>query len=295
MSIVRRADTLRDVWDRNVTWERIVVVPGSGPVPADTPVLRADDRGALSGDGVFETVHVRAGRPWLLDEHLERMTRSAAILDLPLPPVESLALEACRAGPDTGEAALRIMCTRGPDDGPPTTWATVSPVPPAAVRERRDGVTVIVASLGVTATGRVDSPWLLAGAKSLSYAANLAARRWATARGADDMLWVSTDGWALEAPTANLVWLDGDTLCTVPPAETGILPGVTAAWLLAQAPALGWTSAERMVTPDELRSADGVWLTSSLRGLTEVRALDAVRLRASEHTATLHKVLGHPV
>jgi 4-amino-4-deoxychorismate lyase len=289
MSIVRRADTLRDVWDR------IVVVPDSGPLPADTAVLRADDRGALSGDGVFETLHVRDGVPWLLDEHLERMIRSAAMLDLPLPPVGALVTAACQAGPVSGEAALRIVCTRGPEGGPPTTWATLSPVPPAVLRERREGVTVTTASLGVTATGRAGLPWLLAGAKTLSYAAHHAARRWAAAQGADDLLWTSTDGYALEAPTANVVWLADGTLCTVPAAETGILRGVTAAWLLTRAPSLGWGAAERMVTPDELRDADGVWLTSSLRGLTEVRALDGVPLGPSAHTAALHEVLGHPV
>jgi 4-amino-4-deoxychorismate lyase len=286
---VRRADTLRDVWDR------IVVLPDSGAVPAETAVLRADDRGVLSGDGVFETLHVRDRVPWLLDEHLERMARSAERLQLPLPSVDALVAQACAAGPATTEAALRLVCTRGPEGGPPTVWATLSPVPASVVRERRDGVTVTTASLGVTATGRVGLPWLLAGAKTLSYAANHAARRWAAAQGADDLLWTSTDGYALEAPTANVVWLAGDTLCTVPAASTGILAGVTAAWLLTKAPALGWTAAERMVTPDELHAAEGVWLTSSLRGLTEVRALDGMPLPASKHTADLHEVLGHPV
>ena len=50
--------------------QRVVAVLGRGVVPADTPILRADDLGALRGDGIFETMHVRGGRPWLLDEHL---------------------------------------------------------------------------------------------------------------------------------------------------------------------------------------------------------------------------------
>ena len=106
------------------------------------------------------------------------------------------------------------------------------------------------------------------------------------------MLWTSTDGYALEAATANVVWLTGDTLCTVPAAETGILAGVTAATLLAHARALGWHAAERLVTPEELASADGVWLTSSVRGLTAVRALDGHDLPPSPHTARLQALLG---
>jgi 4-amino-4-deoxychorismate lyase len=274
---------------------RIVVHPVAGVLPADTAVLRADDRGVLNGDGVFETLHVRYGVPWLLDAHLDRMARSAALLDLDLPPREALADLALRAGAEAGgddESALRLICTRGPQGGPVTYWATLSPVPPGAVRERRDGVRVRTASLGVTATGRTGLPWLLTGAKSLSYATNLAARRWAAANDADDVLWTSTDGYALEAPTANLVWLAGDTLCTVPAADTGILPGTTAEHLLAVS---GWRSAERMVTPHELTTTDGVWLTSSLRGLAVVRTLDGTELPPSPHTGALHAVLGHPV
>ena len=279
-------------------WDRIVVLRGVGAVPAETPVLRADDRGTLSGDGVFETLHVRDGVPWLLDPHLDRMARSAALLDLALPPVADLAelaAQACAAGPRSGEAALRLICTRGPEGSAATLYATLSPPAPALLRERRDGVSVLTASLAVSSTGRADLPWLLPGAKSLSYAGNHAARRWAAANGADDVLWTSTDGYVLEAPTANVVWLAGDTLCTVPAGPTGILAGVTAGWLLAQADRLGRRAEERMVTPAELTRADGVWLTSSVRGLAEIRRLDGEPLAPSEHTAALHGLLGHPV
>ena len=70
---------------------RVVAVLGRGVVPADTPILRADDLGVLRGDGVFETLHIRNGRPFLLDVHLTRMADSAAKLDLPLPARDALA------------------------------------------------------------------------------------------------------------------------------------------------------------------------------------------------------------
>ena len=57
---------------------RVVAVLGRGVVPAETLVLRADDLGVLRGDGIFETMHVRGGRVWLLDEHLARMAASAS-------------------------------------------------------------------------------------------------------------------------------------------------------------------------------------------------------------------------
>src|SRR5689334_7433369 len=65
---------------------RVVAVLGVGVVAPDTPILRADDLGALRGDGIFETMHVRAGTAWLLDQHLARMANSAERLQLALPP-----------------------------------------------------------------------------------------------------------------------------------------------------------------------------------------------------------------
>lgn len=183
------------------------------------------------------------------------------------------------------EGALRLVCTRGPEGGGlPTVYATLAEVPAAARRLRRAGVTVATLPLGVPATARAELSWLPTGIKSISYAANSAARRRAARSGVDDVLWVSTDDYVLEAPSANVVWLDGDTLCAVPPASTGILPGTTCGWLLAHAAEVGLGQAERMVTPAGLHAAAGIWLTSSLRGLVEVRSLDGATRPPAPHT-----------
>lgn len=275
---------------------RVVAVLGRGVVPADTPILRADDLGVLRGDGVFETLHVRAGRPWLVDEHLARMAASADRLDLALPPPEALReliQSACAAWPAEREGALRLVCTRGGEDGGPvTTFATLAPVSDAVRAARRTGISVATATLGVPVAARPGAPWLLGGVKSLSYAVNMASLRWAARQGVDDVLWVSVDGYALEAPTASLVWLEGSTLWTVPPEETGILPGITARWLLDHAGERGFKTGERLVRPAELAEADAIWLTSSVRGVAEVRALDGVPRSPSPHTAVLRELLG---
>ncbi len=276
-----------------------MAVPGRGLVPAGEPVLRGDDRGVLHGDGLFETLHLRAGQPWLRDAHLARLRAGAAAIDLPLPPVEALVelLDAVRVGwPAETEGALRLVCTRGPeDDGPPTTYATLGEVPAATRRARRDGVTVGTLPLGVTARSRPELGWLPAGVKSISYATSTAARRWARRAGVDDVLWVSTDGYVLEAPTANVVWLTADTLLTVPAAATGVLPGVTARHLLARAPELGLTAAEHLPTVADLHNAEAIWLTSSLRGPTEVRSLDGTPRARSPLTPRLQSLLGFPL
>ncbi|MFK3984983.1 aminotransferase class IV [Micromonospora sp. NPDC050397] len=284
-----------------VSERQIVAVLGRGVVPADEPVVRADDRGVLHGDGLFETMHVRDGRPWLRDEHLTRLANAAATVDLVLPGATELAellASVCAEWPAETEGALRLVCTRGPEGGgPATVFATLSPVPPALRLARTAGISVATLPLGVPAGARAGQPWLLAGIKSTSYGVSLAARRWAAANGVDDVLWTSTDGYALEGPSANLVWLAGETLCTVPAASTGILPGVTAGWLLAHAGSLGWSAAERLVSPAELREAAclGVWFTSSVRGLAEVRTLDGMPLPPSPHTRDLRDLLGFPI
>src|SRR5690606_12418341 len=217
-------------------------------------------------------------------------------LDLP-PRAELVELveTACAQWPAEQEGALRLVSTRGDEaGGPGTTFVTLTPVAEAVRRVRRTGVRVVTASLGLHATARPTMPWLLGGVKSTSYAVNLASLRWAAREGADDVLWVSSDGYALEAPTASLVWLVDDTLWTVPPAQTGILAGTTARWLLDHAGELGYRSGERLVRPAELMSAEGVWLTSSVRGVVPVRELDGAALPLHPRTTALRELMGFP-
>ncbi|MFC7528158.1 aminotransferase class IV [Actinoplanes sp. GCM10030250] len=233
----------------------------------------------LLGDGVFETLHLRPSGPWLLGAHLSRLRRSAALLDLPeLPDLPEL------SGGHSGQM-MRILYTRSG-----LLHVSVSDIPDSVLAERRDGIRVISAGLGVAAG--YTPPWSISAAKSLSYASNFAARRWAARQGAQDVVWLSIEGYGLEAPTSSIVWLAGDTLCTVPAAEAGILPGITAAHLLSMAPSVGLAAAERMVTLPELVAADAVWLASSVRGLAEVISLDGVPRARSPWTPRLLELLG---
>jgi 4-amino-4-deoxychorismate lyase len=260
-----------------VVSDSLMVIPGSaGPVPADP--------GLFHGEGVFETLHLRPDGPWLLDAHLDRLARSAARLGLPLPARADLTDLAGRAAATwtAGEGALRLIVTAA------ATYATVAAVPATALRERRDGISLITADSGIASR----PPWSLATAKTLSYAEHLAARRWARGQGADDVLWLRTDGYALEAPTANLIWLTGTTLGTVPVAETGILAGTTAAHLLARAGEVGLVAEERMITATELPAVDAIWLSSSLRGLAEARSLNGTKRPPSPWTPRLLDLLG---
>lgn len=241
------------------------------------PVLSAFDQGLVRGDGVFESVAVLDGGTPHLAPHLARLSRSAGLLDLADPgePVWRALLDAVLASWDAGtEGVVRLLLTRGLGEGePPTAVALLAPVPAETLRQRQTGVSAVSLSLGVPADFRATAPWLLGGAKTLSYAVNMAAYRHAHRLGADDVVFTSLEGRVLEGPTSTVVWAAGGTLHT-PPVETGILPGTTQARLFARAQADGWPTAVTPGTVDDLHAADAVWLVSGVRGAAAVHTLD---------------------
>jgi len=271
-------------------------VLGRGVIPAGDPFLTADDLGLTRGDGIFTTMNVRGGDPWLLEEHLLRLVASAANMGLDLPAPEALAElagQACAQWDPQVEAGLKMVCTRGSESlGVPTIFATISPVPPTSRALRDSGVSLKTLSLGYPAEARRDAPWLLGGTKTLSYAVNMASQRHAQASGFDDALWISSDGFALEGPTSTLIWHEGDELVTVPSSGTGILPGITAAFALSRSSELGLGAGERMITPEELPEMSGAWMVSSVRGIVPIRAVEGVPLKESPKHKALRELLG---
>jgi 4-amino-4-deoxychorismate lyase len=174
-------------------------------------------------------------------------------------------------------------------------FATVDPIGEKSLRLRREGLRVLTATTGFSTDTKADAPWLLGGVKSLSYAVNMASLRWAEAHDADDVLWTSADGYALEAPTSSLVWLAGGTLFSTPN-ETGILAGTSAGQLLAAAGDLGFQPKRALITPKELVDTEGAWLCSSVRGVAGIRTLDGNALRYDAPlTARLGATLGFPL
>ncbi len=235
------------------------------------PVLRADDLGVSRGESVFETVRLSHGCPVFLDEHLQRWQTSAARLEIELPDrVRELATFAVRHWPES-DGALRLTCSKGPPGAGPVCFAHVSAVPPAVLAQREHGVSAVTLPFGVPASLRREAPWLLGGTKSTSYAVNMASLRAAGQLGAQEAVWVSSDGFVLEAPTSTVAWVKDGTVVTPDADEIGILRGTTVAVALAlcEGPV-----EQRLGTVDELRGADEVLLLSSIRGVAPVVCLD---------------------
>ncbi|OFT63201.1 4-amino-4-deoxychorismate lyase [Brachybacterium sp. HMSC06H03] len=283
----------------------LVLVPGATGAPADggpgyrladptVPQLSVTDLVATRGDGVFETIGAFDGSPVNVGPHLARLARSAEMIDLPAPDQALLAEAvdaAIAAHESVAELSVRVMYTRGVEGtGTPTCWihARVSD----DWTPYRAGMRVAVLDRGLATTAPSTSPWLLQGAKTLSYAVNMAAVREAKRRGAADVLFVSSDGYALEGPTSTLLVRRGDTFLTTP-ASAGVLAGTAVAtlfeWLREQQ---GLATGEELMTIEDVKGSDGAWLLSSTRLAAPITHLDEHELPVdAELTARFERVL----
>ncbi|GGP81106.1 aminodeoxychorismate lyase [Saccharothrix coeruleofusca] len=258
----------------------------------DAPLVRVDDLGLLRGDGIFETILAVDGKPRELGPHLDRLARSAAMLDMPEP--DRAAFErAVRVVLDnwTGgaEVALKAVLTRGIEggDGTPTGFVMGMEISAKALAQRAEGLAAVTLERGIEPGLAERAPWLLLGAKSLSYAVNMAALREAERRGAAEVVFTTSSGSVLEGPTSTLIAARGRTL-TTPPSTLGILPGTTQAALFQAAERAGWTVEVEPIAVDDLYTADGVFLASSVRKITRVHTLDGKSLPDS---TALHTTL----
>jgi branched-chain amino acid aminotransferase len=229
----------------------LAILDGS-VMEADEVRIPATDDGLLRGDGVFEVFRLYDGRPFALDDHLERMERSAHNLRLPLDIAAVRAdiaalLDAARPG----DGVVRVLVTRG---GRRLGFAEPLPRLPDTIALR----TITYAPTRI-----------LDGVKSLSYAANILAGRLAQEQGADEALLVTPHGRVLEAPTSTFFCsLDGRTLIT-PPLSDHVLDSITRRRLLEEIEVT-----ERPIAADELGGVREAFLASTAREVLPVRAID---------------------
>jgi len=253
-----------------------LAVTGRGLVDPSEPVIRADDEGLLRGRAAFETLRVYGGRPFRLEQHLDRLTGSAASIGLPAMERRRLQVLTGLVLPkaDGGDASLRLVWTAGPAGRAPSAFALLSGIPDWIEETRERGASA-VSLLGV----RASAPWLLPGVKSTSYAVNMAAEAEANRRGVDEALFVDADELVLEGTVTNVWWRRGKTLYT-PGLELGILAGVTRATLIELAPECGYTVEEGSFPLEHLLSSEEAFTSSSVR---EIMPLVAIDDRPFEH------------
>ncbi|KXC05167.1 aminodeoxychorismate lyase [Microbacterium hominis] len=241
------------------------------------PALTVGELSTQRGDGIFESIGVIDGRPQEVEAHLSRLAHSAQLCDLPVPHAEqwrqavALAASACGAG----EAVIKLILSRGIEHGPtPTAWVTAAPAADFSIARSR-GIRVVTLDRGYALDVPSRAPWLLLGAKTLSYAVNMAALREARRRGADDAIFTTSDGYVLEAPTASLILRRGDAFLTPAP-NAGILHGTTQLSLFEHLAAQGFETGYETIPVAELHTVDAAWLVSSVRLAAPITAIDDV-------------------
>lgn len=263
---------------------------------AENAVVSVLDRGFLYGDSVFETLRTYGKRPFALQEHLDRLEKSAAqvLIELPVS-VAQISAEITRAVEESGfeESYVRVMLTRGQGAlglDPraavrPLRVLIVAPLSPPPLSDYRNGISVVTFR-----TSRVQDDTPAAGAKIGNYLVAVLAHRQAAEAGAKEALITNVAGEVVEGATSNVFWFEGGKLWT-PPLSAGILAGITRHHILKAAGNLNLAVEMRVPKVQELIDSEGVFISSSIREMLPVTSIDGEKVasgRVPEITIRLH-------
>jgi len=251
------------------------------PEKAFIPAL---DRGFLFGDSVYETIRTYAGRPFRLDEHLDRLRRSADRLgiDYQAAPVrieDEIRRTISEAGNE--ESAVRVVLSRGPgaigyssdDCGPPTVVVYARPCPTIPDSWRREGIDVAIVPVTRNAVTALD-PSIKSSNLLNNFLAWVAAKR----MGAYEPILLNVEDRLTEGATSNVFLARAARLLT-PPLSDGLLEGITRNLVLDLALRDGLAVTEESLAADDLRRADEAFITSTLKGILPVRRCDGWPIR----------------
>lgn len=215
-------------------FQELASVDGKISPTAEATIGLKDD-GLYRGDGAFEVIRLYEGKPFALVDHLDRLQRSAAAIEMEFDRgALETEIEALLGEAGAVEGQLRLIVTRGG-----RRIAATEPIPPHPKTVNLVTVTYCPSVI-------------LNGVKSLSYAANMQATRIAKAQGADEAVLIRPDGTVLEPPTSSIFWVSPEGELRTPALSDGVLESITR---------------DRMVKALDVR--EGSWHADELRGATE--------------------------
>lgn len=236
-------------------------------IKADSAAIPAKDQGLLFGYGLFETLRVYNHIPFMLTEHLERLSSSSEILEIDIPSLITLETEISRFinHTDLCNGVLRITLTKG--NNVPNIIFTHRSVN-YSVSDYDKGFSLITSAIKRNAA----SP--LAHLKTLNYMDNLLAKKEAQKAGFDEALLLNTDGLLSECSTSNIFFINDQTLYT-PDINCGLLNGIVRQLLLHKiAPALHLNIAEGQYALSALYSASEIFITNSVMQIMPIVKVD---------------------
>ncbi|MEM1295287.1 MAG: aminotransferase class IV [Verrucomicrobiota bacterium] len=231
------------------------------------------DHGFLTGDGVFETMKTYGGEPFEYERHYARLANAAKMFGLTMPTSDGL-LESIKTvllanGEENADVRLRVTLTGGDA--------------PLGSEKGEDVETLVIASgalpshpdMGavVTVPYTRNESGVLAGLKTTSYGENVIALKFAKEKGANEAIFPNTKGHLCEGTGSNIfVVLDGQLI--TPPLSAGCLAGVTRAVILELCEAEGIAVKEIDLPIEQLAKADEAFLSSTLREVLPITAVD---------------------
>lgn len=243
--------------------------------------VSAFDHGLLYGHGVFETMRAYRGRVFRLRAHLERLTDSARVLEITLPPRGELerAVSAVLEANRLNDARIRLTLTGGegsarpvvPAPGPATLVVAASPLAPLDAAVWEHGYQLCVAKT------RRHSGSPLTRIKTTNYLENLLAHAEAVRQSADDAILLNERGDVTECCLSNL-FIVRDKRVVTPSLDCGLLPGITRAAVLEVAAGCGISASEERVTLEQVAGANEVFVTNSIVEVLPVTALEGKRI-----------------
>jgi aminodeoxychorismate lyase len=256
-------------------------------VPEEQACVSIHDRGFLYGDGLFETVRVYDGQPFLWKEHMARLQRGCEIMRI-IPPltgeemIKVLTELLCRNR--LSEATARVALTRG--SGPRGYSPRGAEYPTLAIAlfpptKRPANYKLISSAI------RLPTHDPFAAFKHGNKLRQVLARAEADDAGADEALLMNDRGEVIEGTSTNIFWIDGQTVCT--PALQGILPGTTRGYVLQRCNALAIKAMEATITLPNLLKSEGVFVTSAGLEVMEVSEIDGEPVKKSSITARLKR------
>jgi branched-chain amino acid aminotransferase len=261
---------------------RALVWIDGAPVDAAEARVPVFDRGFLYGDSVYEVTRAFGGIAFALDEHLDRLERSAAGLVMRTPPRAAIerAVAETLAASALPDAYVRIVVTRGAGeialdpaaaDEPRLIIIVRAPKPPPP-ESYRDGVEVAIVGRTRYAPG-VPTSTVDPQVKSGNYLGSVMAVAEARKRGAYEAILCDNVGRITEGSSSNFFIVRGGFVST-PPLSVGLLEGITRRKVMQILAAEKIRLAEQALWPIDLHSADEAFLTSSVRGVVPVSRAD---------------------
>jgi branched-subunit amino acid aminotransferase/4-amino-4-deoxychorismate lyase len=246
----------------------------------------------MYGDGLFETMRVFNGKPFRMAQHLERMVRGADFLKIKLPftpkELQQFATQLVEKN-QMPDSVLRVTLTRGPGERgytpqgaeTPTLVMTLHPAPPLDPNSPAEW------SL-ITSSFRIPASDPLSSFKTTNKLVSIMARSEAAEKGADEALITNTNGEVAETAGANLFWVYHDKICTTPTGR-GVLPGLTRAVVLEICQVLALPTNKRVIKPEALRNAEGIFLTQSALGVVTISSLNGELVAQSPLVEKIHR------